>query len=240
MDKRKRAHSWAFPLGLILTVLAIVGLATLVNLVAGGIRERVRNPKEIERYEEFLAKIIVHDPDPFDSVGAVPLGNIPQLLDISIWSILRGGELTPADLPTDDNGNMLISQDKVAAEFVKLFGIEPPKHASIEGSDFDFVYDPEEKLYRVPVTGTLNIYLPRVVPAGVKKTGNSIELRVEYLAYNDFHIERGIYVEPVQAAKVMLITLHAQDDEKTPSYRVGAIRQSLGEDAVENGTPKLG
>jgi len=235
--KRKRTHRWAFPLGVLLTALAVVGLVTLVRLGVIGIRQQLLNPKEKQAYEDFLSKIIVHDPDPFDDVRAVPIGKIPQLLDISIWSILGGDDATPGNLPTDDDGNLLISQGKVEAEYEKIFGEKPPTHASIEGSDFDFVYDPEAKVYRVPVTGTLNIYLPRVT--NVKKTGGAIELTVAYLAYNDFKLDaRGLYVEPVNPAKTMLVTLYAQADADTP-YRVGAIRPLLGDDFV-GGAPKLG
>jgi len=240
MEKHRRAHRWAFPLGVILTALAVVGAATLVRLAAGGIRQQIENPREKLAYEEFLAKIIVHDPDPFDSVGAVPLAGIPQLLDISIWSILRPGEnTTPANLPTDDvTGDLLISQERVAAEFEKIFGEPPPTHASIEGSDFDFAYDPERKLYRIPVTGTLNIYLPRVT--NIKKTGGAIELTVEYLAYNDFKLDaRGLTVEPVEPAKTMLITLYAGADASSP-YKVGSIRQQVVNPDYVAGAPKLG
>jgi len=240
MDKHKRAHRWAFPLGVILTALAVVGAVTLVRLAAGNIRQQILNPKEKLAYEEFLAKIIVHDPDPFDSVGAVPIGSIPQLLDISIWSILRGDDATPGNIPTDDDtGDLLIDQEKVAAEFEKIFGEPPPTHASIEGSDFDFIYDEEAKLYRVPVTGSLSIYTPRVKMKSVKKTGGAIELTVDYLAYNDFALNAdGTYREPDVPAKTMLITLYTQAIEGYP-YRVGAIRQTLGEDSV-GGAPRLG
>jgi len=236
MAKHRRAHRWAFPLGVILTALAVVGAATLVRLAAGGIRQQILNPKEKLAYEAFLAKIIVHDPDPFDSVGAVPIGSMPQLLDICIWSILGGDDATPADIPTDDDGNLLISQEKVEAEFEKLFGepLPPGRHASIQGSDFDFLYDAEAKLYRVPVTGSLNIYSPRVM--NIKKTGGAIELTVDYLANNDFQFdEYGRPSSPPAAAKTMLITLYAQPPEADYPYRVDAIRQTLGEDSVGGG-----
>jgi len=223
MVKHKRAHKWAFPLGVILSALAVVGAVTLVVLLVNYIGQRV-DPK-IQEYEKFLTKIILHDPDPFDSVGAVSNGNIPQLLDISIWAILQpGGDATPVVPPTDDEGYMLIKQEDVDAEFVKIFGQKPPRHASIEGSDYGFEWDPEAKVYRIPVTGTFNIYVPRVRPRP-KKTGNAIELTVDYLATNDFELDpSGRYMEPAAPAKTMLITLYAQADPDYP-YRVAAITQ---------------
>jgi len=228
---------------MILTALAVVGAVTLVRLAAGGIRQQILNPKEKLAYEEFLKKIVVHDPDPFDSVGTVLAGgsSVPQLLDICIWSILGGDDTTPVSFPMDDEtGDMLIDQEKVAAEFEKIFGepLPPTSHASVEGSYFDFVYDAEAKLYRVPTTGALSIYSPRVrLP--IKRTGGAIELTVEYLANNDFEFDAyGRPSVPPAAAKTMLITLYAQADEDYP-YRVGAILQPQGEDYA-GGAPKLG
>ncbi|MCL1952910.1 MAG: hypothetical protein FWF60_08800 [Oscillospiraceae bacterium] len=228
MEKHKRMHKWAFPLGVILTALAVVGTVTLVRLAVGGIKQQVENPKEIQEYEKFLAKIILHDPDPFDSVAEVPLGNIPQLLDISIWAILHPDDTaTPVNLPMDDDGNYLISQEKVDAEFEKIFGRKPPRHASIEGSDFGFTWDPAAKVYRIPVTGDLNIYSPRVVRP-VRKTGNAIVLTVDYLASNDFEFDELGRPKPFPtAAKTMLITLYAQEDPQYP-YRVGSITSPPG------------
>ncbi|MCL2300645.1 MAG: hypothetical protein FWC27_10935 [Firmicutes bacterium] len=226
MEKHRRAHRWAFPLGVVLTALAVVGLATLVRLAAGGIRQQLDNTKEKAMYEEFLATIILHDPDTFDSVGSVPDGRIPQLLDISIWAILNRIESAGALPPTDDAMNMLIKEADVEAEFVKIFGQKPPTHASIEGSDFGFIYDPAEKVYRIPTTGSLSIYFPRVT--NIKKTGGAIELTVNYLAYNDFKLDDGGFSpEDPEPAKTMLITLYEQADPDYP-FRVGSISEPPG------------
>lgn len=240
MIKNKRAHKWAFPLGVILTALAVVGAVSLIRLGVEGIKTKLENPDKILAYETFLAKVILHDPDPFDDVGAVPMGNIPQLLDISIWFILKDDDIN-ASLPRDEtDGSVLISTARVEASYEKLFGAPPPKHADVEGSDFNYIYDPEAKLYRVPVGGFSDIYLPRVIDE--HKTGSAIELTVEYIAANDFALDESgrKLVEPA-AAKTMLITLYARDDKAYP-YRVGSISQLVvGEDALDmGGKPKLG
>ena len=238
MVKHKRAHKWAFPLGVILTALAVVGAVTLGRMAWGGVRQWRENPKETQMFEEFLAKIILHDPEPFDSVGAVPIGKIPQLLDISIWAILRPGDDTKPAATIKDGEGVIIKEETVEAEFTKIFGQPPAKHASIEGSDFDFAYDPAAKVYRLPVTGAFDIYFPRVT--NIKRTGSSIVLTVDYLAYNDFKLEDGSFspVDP-EPAKTMLITLYAQADPDYP-YRVGSITPPVGgQDSVAGG-PRLG
>jgi len=234
MEKHRRTHKWAFPLGVLLSALAMVGVVTLVMWLVDGIKLRIDNPREKQEYQAFLAKIIVHDPDPFDDVRTVPAARIPQLLDISIWSILRGDGVTPTSFPRDDDtGELLIAQALVEAEYQKIFGETPQLHESIEGSDYDFPYDAEAKVYRVPVTGSMAIYLPRITE--INKIGGRIELTVDYLAYNDFTLNaNGTYREPDQPAKVMVITLYTQADPDAP-YRVGAIRHPLSQDYVGGG-----
>jgi len=223
-QRRRRAHRWAFPLGVLLVVLAVVGAATLTRLAAGEIRQQFSHAKEKEYYEKFLANIVVHDPDPFDSAESVPMQNVPQLLDICLWFITNPEDegSTPEELPMDDDGNLMVPKEMVAATYRRIFGTDPPTHMNVEGSDFDFLYDEEAQCYRVPVTGSLAIYTPRV--KDIKKTGNSTELTVEYLAYNDFKLdERGTPLEP-EASKVMHITLY----ETAEGLRVGSIRQITG------------
>ena len=223
-QQHRRAYKWAFPLGVLLVVLAIVGAVTLVRLGAGGIQQQVNHSKEKELYEKFLANIIVHDPDPFDSAESVPMQNVPQLLDICLWSITNpeDEDRTPVTIPMDDEGNLMVDKALVEDAYRRIFGTDPPTHMNVEGSDFDFTYDAEAQCYRVPVTGSLAIYTPRV--RDIKKTGYSMELTVEYLAYNDFRLdERGRRLEP-EASKVMNITLY----ETTEGLQVGSIRQITG------------
>jgi len=239
MVQHKRAHKWAFPLGVILTALAVVGAVTLGRLAWGGIKQWRENPKEKLEFEQFLSKIILHDPDPFDSVGAVPIGNIPQLLDISIWAILWPGEDVARGLRDPNDGSVLIKQEMVDAEFTKIFGQPPAKHASIEGSDFGIFYDPAARVYRLPVTGTLEIYYPRV-RTPIKRTGSAIELTVDYLAYNDFKLEDGSFrpVDP-DPAKTMVITLYEQQGVEGYPWRVGSIVPPAGGPDSVAGEPRL-
>jgi len=204
-----------------LVVLAMVGAFTLIRLAAAGVRQI--NAKDRERYEAFLADIIVHDPDPFDSADRVPMQNVPQLLNICLWAITQTENKTPTEIPMDDEGYLLVPEDMVEETYKRIFGASPPSHRTVEGSDFDFLYDAAGKCYRVPMTGSLAIYAPRVT--GTKKTGSSIELTVDYLAYSDFTLDaRGRPAEP-EASKVMLITLYEQADG---SLQVGSIRQLTG------------
>ena len=234
--RRRRTHKWAFPLGMILVALALVGMISLVRMGVVGIRRQMDNLDERTRYEEFLANIVVHDPDPFDSVEGVPDKNVPQLLDICLWSVLQSDENTPDQFSMDDNGRMQVPKAKVEEAFLAIFGTKPPRHTTVEGADFDFIYDTAKEVYLVPITAALQMYAPRVRP-DIKKTGSSIELTVDYLPAGDFRVDaRGRRSEPA-AAKTMTIVLIERDDGKGgKSLQVGSIRQVTGIEAVPGAT----
>ena len=242
--RHRRTHKWAFPLGMILIALAVVGVVSLGRAAAIGIQEKRNNPAEKRRYEEFLANIVVHDPDPFDSVQGVPDKNVPQLLDICLWSILQSDNNKPDQFTMDDEGRMQIPKAKVEEAFQTIFGTLPPRHTTVEGVDFDFIYDPAKEIYLVPITAALKIYTPRVTD--IQKTGGSITLTVDYLAANDFKVDaRGNREEP-DASKTMIITLVEKDDGKKDKkskenkpLQVESIRQVAGVDVVP-GTTAIG
>ncbi|MDR2753189.1 MAG: hypothetical protein LBB50_02635 [Oscillospiraceae bacterium] len=233
MELHRRAHKWAFPLGMLLVVLAVVGAVSLVRTAANGVRQQLNNPEERVFFETFLAKIIVHDPDPFDSPDSAD--DFSQLFDICLWSLTQDGNNTPQKFRQDKNDNLNLQIDKktVDAEYMKLFNVSPPDYFTVEGNEFDFVWDAEHEYYLVPVTGTLPIYTPRVTD--IKKTASQVRLTVDYIATNDFEVDAEWNITPAKPAKTMIITLYQRQDE---TYYVGAIQQQAGIDTVNN-APKI-
>ena len=222
----KRTHRWAFPVGLLLIVLAIVGAVALGSMLTKGVKQLTQNPREIQRYVEFLKPIVEHDPYPFDSVDKA---NTVQLLDISIWSLLRNDPDAERYLTDADDGCIIIPQADVEAEFKRLFGKDVAMHASIEGADYVFEYDAAAKVYRIPQTGTYSIYVPHV--KSYRKVGNSVELEVEYLGYSTIDwadAPDGVPVRP-EPMKTMLITLYVGEDG---NLSVGSIQQQAGQQAA--------
>ena len=231
-QQNRRTHKWAFPLGVLLVALAVVGAVTLANMAVNGVRGIINNPAEKAQYEQFLAQIVAHDPDPFDSPKRVQ-ENVAQLLDICFWSLLYTEDATPQDYPMDDDGNMVIPQADIAVRYKALFGIDPPSYVSVEGSDFDFAYDAEAKVYRVPIGGSFVIYVPQVTD--IKKTGSSVELTVDYLAYENLSFDEKGRPTPPTAVKTMTITLLEQDDPETP-WQVSSVLQPMGGEYVVSTT----
>lgn len=204
--KKKRAHPWAFPLGLAIAVLTVTGLVTVVLAGINTVKRAVVKAKNIEEYNKMLIPVVMNDPDMFDDVSKANMG---QLLEISIWAILRS-DISPDKYDYVEN-NMVIPEADVTAQYTKLFGTEvPPVHNTVSGYGYEFVYNSTEKQYLIPLTGIEPIYTPRVTE--VHKKSNTIVLTVAYLAADGWaQNETGDMIAP-EPDKYVKVTLREGSD----------------------------
>ena len=204
--KKKRAHPWAFWLGLVTVVLAGIDAVKTVTLKA----------KSIDEYNKMLVPVVMNDPDTFDDISKADMS---QLLDISIWSILRS-ELSPDKYSYVEN-NMIIPEQDVTDEYTKLFGTEvPPVHATVAGYGYEFVYNAAEKTYSIPLTGIEPTYTPRVTD--VDKKSNTIVLTVAYIAADGWKQDsQGNMIAP-EPDKYVKVTLRESDG----NYYIAAMQST--------------
>ena len=158
----------------------------------------------------------MNDPDAFDDITKA---NPSQLIDISIWSILKS-DLAPDKYEYGDGG-MIIPEADVTAEFERLFGTEiRPTHTSIEGYGYEFTYDATKQTYTIPLTGVVPTYTPRVVDR--QKSSNAIVLTVGYVGGDQWAQDKeGNLVAP-EPDKYMKVTLR----EKDGAYYIGALQNT--------------
>ncbi|MEG2080809.1 MAG: hypothetical protein RRZ68_04530 [Oscillospiraceae bacterium] len=214
VNKKKRVHKWAFPLGLLMAILAAIGVVTIIvaGINVGG--KIIYNSKKYDDYNKMLVPVVMNDPGTFDDLKKA---NQSQLIDISIWSILKS-DLTP-DKYEYGEGGVLIPEADVTESFKKLFGTENlPVHATVEGYGYEFTYDATKKIYTIPLTGIVPTYTPKVVKTE-KKSGSKI-LTVAYLAGDQWAQDaQGNMIAP-QPDKFMKITLRKSDT----GYYISAIQ----------------
>ncbi|MBO4339306.1 MAG: hypothetical protein K5755_02075 [Clostridiales bacterium] len=206
VKKHNRTHKWAFPVGLIIVLLAVVGLVFIIVSSAKGISKAFDNSKQIEEYNKLLRPVVMNDPANFDDVT---LADKKQLADIAIWSILVD-ELTPQKYEYTDEG-MVIPAEDVEKKFHELFGKDTEMtHATIEGYGYTFTFDSAENNYVIPLTGIVPVYTPRVVD--ISKKGSATILTVGLLAGNEWaQTASGDMVAP-EPDKYVRITLRADKD----------------------------
>lgn len=213
---KKGARRWAFPLGLLIAVLAIIGAVTVLVAGVGAAKNAVQKSRNFDEYNKMLTPVVMNDPDAFDDITNA---NPEQLIDISVWAILKSN-LSPDQYEYGENG-MIIPEADVTASFEKLFGTEiRPTHGTVQGYGYEFTYDASKQTYTIPLTGIVPTYTPRVVD--LDKTNNSIVLTVAYIGGDQWAQDsEGNMVAP-EPDKYMKVTLR----EKDGSYYIGALQNT--------------
>lgn len=216
--KHKRgARRWAFPLGLLIAVLAVVGAVTVVVAGVRVTKDAIDSSRNFDEYNTLLTPVVMNDPDEFDDITKA---NPSQLIDISIWSILKSN-LSPDQYEYGETG-MIIPEADVTAEFQKLFGTEvQPTHGTVSGYGYEFTYDATKQTYSIPLTGVVPTYTPKVVE--VDKSGSTIVLTVGYLGGDQWAQDaEGNMVAP-EPDKYMKVTLRERDG----AYYISALQSTL-------------
>lgn len=205
--------------GITVLLLAFVGLATLIITATQEISRSVKekNAEEYEVYEEFIAPVIMNDPDTFDDVTLADPG---QLVSMAIWSILDSNPEADKYEYTDDG--MLLPAEEVEENFRRLFSDQVKIiHSNVDGGGIDFRYSEKKKAYVIPITGIEPIYTPKVID--VKETSSSVELTVGYLYSSDWQQDSQGNMIPPEPGKYMKITLGKNGDN---GYFVRAIQKT--------------
>lgn len=208
MAREKRKSPSSFAVGLVVVVLILIGAVNVISFMADKVSEFTQNNTQYEQYEEFIAPIIMNDPDTFDDVS---VANQSQLISITIWSILQDDLVTDQYEYTDSG--MLMPVADVEEKFIELFGAQVTLvHTSVDGGEgVEFQYSEKQECYVIPITGITPIYTPKVIDS--EESSATIVLTVAYLASEDWQQdENGDMVEP-EANKYVKVTLvKTQDD----------------------------
>ena len=204
--------------GILVLALALVGCVSLVITAMQGIDKTIsdKNAEKYGKYEDYIAPVIMNDPDTFDDVTVADPG---QLMSIAIWSVLDSNPEPDKYEYTDDG--MLLPEGEVEEKFISLFGSEVKiNHTNVDGGGIDFRYSEKKKAYVIPITGITPIYTPKVTDA--KEKTSSVELTVGYLYSGDWQQDsQGNMISP-EPGKYMKITLGINSDG---TYFVRAIQK---------------
>ena len=200
----------AMPVGIIASILAVIGLITVIRFSVDTIGNFTDKTADKQKYEEMLTPVVMFDPDPFDDLTQA---DVSQLLNSAVWALLMSDEgADKYPYSEGENFGIVVPQADIEQYFVSLFGTEidiASLHSSIDMSEYEITYDAALKSYILPMTGVESAYTPKVYE--IEKQGSSLVLSVGYIANTAWvQIEDGEYAAP-NPDKYMKITLRERD-----------------------------
>ena len=229
VKKHKGTHKAAFPIGVIVTVLALIGLATVIVLSVTGIKNALAKSKDYSEYNKLLTPVVLIDPKGFDDITKA---DPSELIEMSIWAILKS-DISPDTYSTSAGGIVIPAAD-VEKSFQKLFGTEvKPTHATVNGYDYEFTFDADAKTYTIPITSIKPIYTPQVIDA--KENADTVVLTVALLPGDAWNQGADGSMTPPQADKYIKVTLRVKDGQQF----ISAIQSTTTPEVATTVTPAV-
>ena len=175
---RRRARQ---TLGLLIAVLALVGIVTVVRAGVKGVATLFDDTQQKAEYEDRLEGLVLFDPLPFDGIE-----NIDDLTlrEAAVWGCVYSIQETQGSFDnynTDpDTEQLLLPSVDVDAYLAKLVGPSfKLTHKSFEMDDMTVEFDESTQCYKIPVTGTVGYY--RATVTRLFKRGGKLHVTVGYI-----------------------------------------------------------
>ena len=168
-------------LGLLVTLLVIVGLVTVLRAGVGLVANLFDDTAQKQEYEDKLEGLVLFDPMPFDGIE-----NIDDLTlrEAAVWGCIYSIQETQGGFDnynTDpDTEQLLLPSLDVDAYLAKLLGSGfQLTHRSFEMEDMTIEFDDATQCYKIPVTGSVGYY--RAVVTRLFKKGGRLHVTVGYI-----------------------------------------------------------
>ena len=175
---RRRARQ---TLGLLIAVLALVGIVTVVRAGVKGVATLFDDTQQKAEYEDRLEGLVLFDPLPFDGIE-----NIDDLTlrEAAVWGCVYSIQETQGGFDnynTDpDTEQLLLPSVDVDAYLAKLVGPSfKMTHKSFEMDDMTVEFDETTQCYKIPVTGSVGSY--RATVTKLFKKGGKLHVTVGYI-----------------------------------------------------------
>lgn len=197
--KRRGKYAYAAPLGMLISLLAVVGVVALAVAGIGALRRSADTSALEEELYYFLEPVLVYTPAAFEDVATAEEQDV--FLNAAAYRVMLAEQirmLRENDETTryavDDNGRLAVPVTEIDASYDALFGTAAPlTHRSLE--DSGLTYSEADGYYYVPFEVANTGY--RVVVDTVKRKGNTYRVRVGYVLNTDIRLdEYGNEIKP--------------------------------------------
>ncbi len=182
-QKKEEKKKAPFIVGIIVLVLAIVGVVSIVERCIGAVNTQSEVNAEYADYADFLTWIVGVDPDPFSDITKA---NKEALRNIAICDLLSDSVKT-GEYEVSEKG-LTVPAAAVEGHYNAMFGTENPLvHGTVVGYGYQFDYDANKNVYYVPLSGATPPFAVRI--ESVEKSGGVIQLRVGYVGTGNVEIQ---------------------------------------------------
>lgn len=160
--------------GLVFTALVIIGIATIVSMLAGYVAKLFDDSDEKLNYEKLIRPIVALDPPTFSSITNASPG---ILVEAAIWAAL--GDTEDLTKYPREEGMIVLPEIDVAKYAAKMYGPSfQYENKDYQRLDVVYVYRADLKGYLIPITSQSNSYTP--VVEKITTSGNTKVLLVAY------------------------------------------------------------
>ena len=176
--KRRR---WRQTLGLLITVLVLIGFITVLRAGVGLVANLFDDTAQKQEYEDKLEGLVLFDPMPFDGIENI---NDLTLREAAVWGCVYSIQETQGGFEgynTDpDTEQLLIPSVDVDAYLAKLVGPSfRMTHKTFEMEDMTIEFDDATQCYKIPITGGVGSY--RATVTKLFKKGGLLHVTVGYI-----------------------------------------------------------
>lgn len=217
---RHGTHAYAAPLGCVLILLAIAGIAFLGFLGVQLIRNATDDTELRTELFDFVEPVVQYQPAAFTDVNntdqnALVMAAIYRITETERIRQLK--EKTYENLyPLDELGRMVVPVAEVNASYAYLFGpTAVPLHRTMGGEpgmSMTFEYDEAAGCYYVPMYSSSSMY--EGVLTDLKKKGNTVQMRIGYVPVMDIGVDdKGNPLSPRPEQAEYLQTFTVQQTE---------------------------
>lgn len=220
--QRRGKYAYAAPLGMVISLLCVVGIVALVFAGVSGIRQLADTTDLQEEMYYYLEPVLVYTPESFENTNIAPQDAFLNAAAYKVMlaeqvRMLREGDESSV-YSVDDDGRIGVPQEEIEEAYQALFGPDAKlTHRSIEGSNLE--YDDSDGTYYVPfeTASTAN----RPVIDYVKKRASVYEVRVGYVPITDIRLdEHGKAIDPTADMATHFQTYTLTRDKKNDTYYI--------------------
>lgn len=187
--RRRGKYAYAAPLGMLISLLSIIGVIAIVVSGIGTVRNATDTTALGEEIYYFLEPLLIYSPTPFEGVAAEQ----DAFLNAAAYRVMQAEQIRmlrekdeTCAYPVDDNGRIVVPVEEVVEAYQILFGADAvPVHRSI--ADSGLTYSEADASYYVPFESLTSASRP--VIDYVHRGFRHCEIRIGFVPLTDIGLD---------------------------------------------------